>query len=99
VLCQEGYTYTFYFLNHPAPKKYIDQKTSPLHARVMFMFDLLVEKHRRCGMNNLYILAKILAAAYQHEKNVLVSGVCRKGKRGFPKWVFRRRRSKIEMNK
>jgi Transposase IS4 len=87
-LCQGGYTYTFYFWNHPAPKKYIDQKMSPLHVRLMFMFDLLVKKYYGCGMDNLYIPAKFLAAAYQHEKSVLVSGVCRKGGRGFPKLVL-----------
>jgi hypothetical protein len=35
-LCQEGYCYQHYFRNDPAPKKYLNQKLSPLHARCMF---------------------------------------------------------------
>lgn len=87
-LCQEGYTYGFYFRNQPAPKKYLDQGHSPLHARVMFLFDSLKDRYHRCGMDNLYISAKFLAAAYKHDKKVLVAGVCRKGGRGFPEAVL-----------
>jgi hypothetical protein len=87
-LCHEGYTYTFYFWNQPAPKKYLDQKISPLHARVMYMFDSLKERYHQCGMDNLYISAKFLAAASAHDKCVLVSGVCCKGGRGLPKSVL-----------
>jgi hypothetical protein len=39
-------------------------------------------------MDNLYISAKFLAAAYKHERKVLVAGVCRKGGRGFPETVL-----------
>jgi hypothetical protein len=31
-LCDEGYMYTFYFCNQPAPKQYLDQGMSPLHS-------------------------------------------------------------------
>jgi hypothetical protein len=62
-LCQEGYT-TFYYWNQPAPKKFLDQDLSPLHARVMYMFDLLKEDYHRCGMDNLYISAKFISIAY-----------------------------------
>jgi hypothetical protein len=87
-LCQEGYTYTFYYRNQPAPKHYLDKHLSPLHARVMYMFDSLKDDYHRCGMDNLYISAKFIAAAYQHERKILVAGVCRKGGRGFPKAVL-----------
>jgi Transposase IS4 len=87
-LCQEGYTYTFYYRNQPAPKKYLDQDLSPLHSRVMYMFDSLKESYHRCGMDNLYISAKFIASAFKHERKVLVAGVCRKGGRGFPQAVL-----------
>jgi Transposase IS4 len=87
-LCEEGYTYTFYHHNHPAPKKYLNQDSSPLHARAMYMFDSLKENYHRCGMDNLYISAKFIAASFKHERKVLVAGVCRKGGRGFPETVL-----------
>ena len=84
-LCQEGYTYNFYYRNQPAPKKYLDQGHSPLHARVMWLFDGLKDKYHQCGMDNLYISAKFLAAALKHKNKVLVTGLCCKGGRGFKK--------------
>jgi Transposase IS4 len=42
-LCQEGYTYNFYYRNQPASSKYLEQDMSPLHARVLFMFYSLKE--------------------------------------------------------
>ncbi len=55
-----------------------------MHYRVLFLFDSLKEKYHRCGMDNLYISAKFLASCYKHPNKILVSGVCRKGGRGFP---------------
>ena len=34
-LCSDGYTFTFYFRNQPAPKCFIDKGMFPLHARCM----------------------------------------------------------------
>jgi hypothetical protein len=58
LFCQDEYTYSFYFHNMPAPKKYIDEGYSPTHSRVLFLFDLLKEKKHilglvvtRCGRN------------------------------------------------
>ena len=31
-ICDNGYTFTFYFRNQPAPKRWLDQGLSPLHA-------------------------------------------------------------------
>ena len=33
-VCSDGYTYTFYFRNHPAPQVFLDLQMSPLHAHV-----------------------------------------------------------------
>ena len=32
-LTDDGYTFTFYFRNQPAPKNYLDLGFSPLHSR------------------------------------------------------------------
>ena len=32
-LCSDGYTFTFFFRNKPAPKRYLDKGISPSHAR------------------------------------------------------------------
>lgn len=44
-LCQEGYCYQHYFRNYPAPRKYLNMKLSPLHSRVMWLFDSLRDCH------------------------------------------------------
>ena len=33
-ICDNGYTFTFYFYNQPAPQKYSDAGFSPLYARL-----------------------------------------------------------------
>ena len=40
-LCDDGYTFAFMFRNKPSPKKWTDQGISPIHARVMSLFDKL----------------------------------------------------------
>jgi hypothetical protein len=87
-LCQDGFTYSFFFRNHPAPKKYTTKGLSPLHARVMALFDTLETKFHRIGLDNLYNSAKFARAAYLHEMKVCVSGVTRKGMRGLPDCVL-----------
>ena len=56
-LCQDGYTYSFYFRNMPAPKKYVDQGYSPMNDRVLFLFDSLKEKNHIAGLDNLFVSA------------------------------------------
>lgn len=53
-LCDDGFCYQFYFRNHPAPKVHTDKSLSPLHARVMALFDTLQDDYHICGMDNLY---------------------------------------------
>ena len=43
-LCAEGYTYWWYFRNQLAPKKWIGYGLSPLHGRLMSLFEQLPEK-------------------------------------------------------
>ena len=86
-LCQCGFTYQIHMRNDPAPKKYLDQGLSPLHSRVMALFDSVVSPHHQCFMDNLYNSASFCRAAYNHPKKVLTSGVARKGSRGVPESV------------
>ncbi len=83
-LCDDGFTFTFRFRNEPSPKKYLDEGLSPLHARILGLFDDLKDKYHRVGMDNYFMSAKFCRRAYQHENKVLLQGVSRKGGRGFP---------------
>ena len=83
-LCGDGFTYQVYMRNDPAPRKYIRQGLSPLHSRVMALFDSVEEDHHQCAMDNLYNSATFCRAAYNHENKVLCHGVTRKGGRGIP---------------
>ena len=56
-LCDDGVTFCVFFRNENPPQKYIKMGMSPLHARVMWLFDKLLEKHTRIWMDNLYISA------------------------------------------
>ena len=57
-LCDNGYTYAFQFRNEAAPTNYLQQGLSPLHARVMGLFDNLSTHYHRCGLDNLYNSAR-----------------------------------------
>ena len=87
-LCQEGFCYQIFMRNDPAPKKYMKMGLSPLHSRVMYLFDSLEEKHHQCAMDNLYNSASFCRAAVNHEHKVLCHGVTRKGGRGIPPSVL-----------
>ena len=57
-ICDDGYTFTFYFRNQPAPKKYLDDGFSPLHARIMTLFDCFIDEYHQVRFDNLYMAAK-----------------------------------------
>lgn len=84
-LCQEGYTYQFYMWNDPSPEKY--RRYSPLHARVMALYDTLVKEYHSCAFDNLYKSAMFCKELYGHPKYPLIHGVARKGGRGIPSCV------------
>lgn len=86
-LCQNGFTYQVYIRNDPAPPKYLKLGLSPLHSRVMVLYDLLEDEYHHNAMDNLYNLAAFYKASYKHPKKVLIHGVTRKGKRGIPSEV------------
>ena len=44
-LCQDDYCYQFYFRNHLAPSKHLNQGMSLIHARVMSIFDSTTDNY------------------------------------------------------
>lgn len=86
-LCQDGFTYQIWMCNDRAPSRYLKKGLSPLHARVMGLFDSLKEDHHQCAMDNLYNSAAFCKHAYNHKKKVLCHGVTRSGMRGIPNHV------------
>ena len=88
-LCSDGYTYTWYFRNQPAPKSWLDKGLSPLHSRVMSLLQQLPEntKNYVCGMDNLFMSPKFAKIAHNSSgRNVMIHGVCRPS-RGIPQCV------------
>lgn len=86
-LCQESYCYQYYMRKEPAPQKYLTMGFSPLHSRVLALFDSLHNNLHNCGMDNLYNSAKFCRGAYLYPKKVLCHGVAPKGIRGIPECV------------
>ena len=87
-VCDSGFTFSFYFRNQPAPDKYIKAGFSPLHSRVMALFDKLKEDHHNVWFDNLYLSARFAKGAYLHDKKVKISGPTRKSGRGLPAFVL-----------
>jgi hypothetical protein len=87
-ICDQGYTYNFYFRNAPPPEKYIKSGWSPLHARMLYMMEQLENKYHCMWMDNLYLSAKFVKGCYNHPNKILLAGVCRKGMRGVPECVI-----------
>ena len=88
-LCADGYTYTWYFRNQLAPKYWIDKGLSPLHSRVMSLFQQLPQntENYKCGMDNLFMSPKFAKAALNLSgKRVMIHGVCRPST-GVPKCI------------
>ena len=53
-ICQKGYTYQIFMCTDTVPKTCLDKILSPLHARVMTLFDTAERKHHQCDMDNIY---------------------------------------------
>ena len=82
------YTWTFYFRNQPAPRDWVQKGYSPLHARILGMFDQLEEEYHNCWFDNLYLSAKFAKASFTHDKKIRISGPTRKSGRRLPKCVI-----------
>ena len=83
-LCKDGLCFQFYFRNEPANVDYTKTGISPLHSRVMTLFDSVEEDHRVCGIENLYNSVTFCKRACNHKRKLKVHGVTRKGMRRIP---------------
>jgi hypothetical protein len=95
-ICENGYTYSFYSCNLPAPKKYLQCKCSPIHARVLFLFDQLPCKNVVVGLDNLYVSKQFCREALIGKSHVMVHGVCRKEGHDIPSCVLQKEVKKAE---
>ena len=84
--------------NDPAPKNYLKKGLSPLHPRVMALFDMVPNKHHQCAMDNLYNSTVFHKAAFNHKNKLLCHGITRLGARGVPPYV-QQNEVKTEKNK
>ena len=66
-LCDDDYTLQVHTRNDPVPKKYLKEGFSPLHTRVMSLFDVLEEHYYKCAKNNLYNAGSFCQAACNHK--------------------------------
>ncbi len=82
-LADDGYTFTFYLRNQPATKKYVGLGFSPLHSRVLALYDCLLEEYHMIRFDNLYMSAKFCLGSFQHPKKVMVEGVMRTNREDF----------------
>mgnify|MGYP003326642903 FL=1 len=95
-ICTDGYTYSFYFRNQPAPNEFLMKGLSPLHARCMALIKQLQTQHHKIYMDNLYISARFVRFAWMSEQKVMISGVARKSGRGLPSCVYQEEVTKKE---
>ena len=58
-ICEDGYTFTFYFINQRSPKKYIDQYISLFQSFVLSIIDQLKDQNHYFGLDNIYKSTKL----------------------------------------
>ena len=83
-LCEEGYTYQIYFINHPAPEKYLQIGIQVLQSRVLAIIDCVQDKYHVCGMDKLYNYVTFCKSCYMHPYKLKTQGSCSKGCKGIP---------------
>ena len=90
-LGSDGYTYTFFFHNQPAPQTYLDNDLYPLHARVMALLDQVMSKNHTIGMENIYISAKFVSFGWQHLDRFMFHGFAREKGKGVPSCILKKK--------
>ena len=73
-ICDSGFTWMFYYRNQKAPREWTSKGFSPLHARILRMFDQFEMKFHNCWFDNLYLSAKFDRAAYVHKQKIRILG-------------------------
>ena len=57
-IADNSYTFTLYFSNQHAPKKWLEKGYSPLYSLCMDLFDLFMDDYHQVRFDNLYMSAK-----------------------------------------
>ena len=91
-LCEDGFCFQFYFRNDPENVEYTKIGLSPLHSRVMTLFDLVEDDYHFCGMDNLYNSVTFFKKAWNHKRKLKVHGLTIKGMREIPGCVVREKK-------
>ena len=86
-LCDDSYTFTFYFRHDPPPEKYNAIGISLIHARVMYFFDSCGDEYHICGVDNLYMSDKFFKDTFNYNKKINLHGVTRKSVSGLPESI------------
>ena len=69
-------------------RKWTSKGFSPLHARILQMFDQFETKFHNCWFDNLYLSVKFARAAYVHKQKIRILGPTQKSGRGLPSCVL-----------
>ena len=92
-ICDEGYTFTFYFRNPPAPKKYLAMGFLPLYSRCMALYNCFMDKYHMVRFDNLYMSGKFSLGSLVHPRKVQTEGVTRTSQRCLPTQIIQHRGS------
>ena len=87
-LCNDGYTFTFYFRHDPPPVNYMSIGLFPLYVLQMALFDEVTDDYHDCNVDNLYMSAKFCRYAYTHLNKIKLHGVTRNSGRGLPSTIM-----------
>ena len=78
-ICNNGFTYAYYFRNEPSLKKYINQVVSTLRDQFPLMFDKLEHNYHHAFMDNIYNYDIFCKLSWSHTNCVMISGVISNG--------------------
>ena len=86
-VCADGYTYSLYFRNQPAPKLLLDLVMSLLHSIVHSLWDQIPSKNYTCAIDNLYMSRKFCRSAWRSKQHLMKYGVARSDNLGVPRCI------------
>ena len=96
-VCNEGYTYSFYFRHRPPPNvggQYKDMELSPTARRVVWLASRLLNRWTRIYMDNLSNSKKLYEALYRTE--ALAHGIPGTNGRGIPPYIIQKEEQNIK---
>mmetsp|Transcript_14413 Transcript_14413/g.30257 ORF Transcript_14413/g.30257 Transcript_14413/m.30257 type:complete len:556 (-) Transcript_14413:739-2406(-) len=87
-IADDGYTWDFYFRNEPVNSKWIKKGLSPMHARLLHMFENFRDSFHVVNMYNFFNSVNFTIEAANCKSKVLTQGVLQKSGRGVPRCVM-----------